>query len=154
MSLHFAPQWVYYRYIASFHYQKLTKSKRNRPNNVHFRTIIFIFATIFTRTNNLLITNMITFLTSALLLVVGYLIYGAFVEKVFGADANRPTPCRTQADGVAYIEMPTWRIYLIQLPAPDLFSALFRAYSSAPRLTSGLLWDASSAALFTTTYLV
>ena len=57
---------------------------------------------------------MITFLTSALLLVVGYLIYGAFVEKVFGADANRPTPCRTQADGVDYIEMPTWRIYLIQ----------------------------------------
>ena len=57
---------------------------------------------------------MITFLTSALLLVVGYLIYGAFIEKVFGADPNRPTPCHTQADGVDYIEMPTWRIYLIQ----------------------------------------
>ncbi|MGN1265216.1 MAG: carbon starvation protein A [Muribaculaceae bacterium] len=57
---------------------------------------------------------MITFIASVLCLIAGYMIYGAFVERVFGADAKRPTPCHTQADGVDYIEMPTWRIYLIQ----------------------------------------
>lgn len=57
---------------------------------------------------------MITFVTSLLLLVLGYFIYGSFVERMFGADANRPTPCQTLNDGVDYAEMPTWRVYLIQ----------------------------------------
>lgn len=57
---------------------------------------------------------MITFVSSLLLLILGYLIYGSFVERVFGADANRPTPCQVLKDGVDYAEMPTWRVYLIQ----------------------------------------
>ena len=57
---------------------------------------------------------MITFITAVLLLIVGYLIYGALVERIFGADAKRPTPCHTLNDGVDYAEMPTWKVYLIQ----------------------------------------
>lgn len=57
---------------------------------------------------------MITFCTALLLLVLGYVIYGAFVEKVFGVDASRKTPCYTMQDGVDYIPMPTWKVYLIQ----------------------------------------
>ena len=57
---------------------------------------------------------MITFLISILLLVLGYLFYGFFVERVFGADARRQTPCYTQQDGVDYIPMPSWKVYLIQ----------------------------------------
>ncbi len=57
---------------------------------------------------------MFTFISSLLLLILGYLIYGAYVEKVFGCNPNRPTPCKTMADGIDYVEMPTWRIYLIQ----------------------------------------
>lgn len=57
---------------------------------------------------------MVTFITSFVLLLVGYLFYGSFVEKVFGVDANRKTPCFTMGDGVDYIPMPTWKVFLIQ----------------------------------------
>ena len=57
---------------------------------------------------------MITFTTALVLLVLGYIVYGAFVERVFGVDASRKTPCYTMADGVDYTPMPTWKVYLIQ----------------------------------------
>lgn len=57
---------------------------------------------------------MVTFVSSIVLLVVGYVVYGAVVEKVFGIDASRPTPATTKADGVDYVAMPGWRIFLIQ----------------------------------------
>lgn len=57
---------------------------------------------------------MISFLAALLFLILGFVFYGAFVEKVFGADADRPTPCKTMADGIDYAEMPTWKVYLIQ----------------------------------------
>ncbi len=57
---------------------------------------------------------MYTFIISILLLVLGYVFYGYFVERTFGADARRETPCYTKQDGVDYIPMPTWKVYLIQ----------------------------------------
>ncbi len=57
---------------------------------------------------------MITFVTSFLLLILGFFIYGTFVERVFGVDPNRKTPCYTKADGVDYVPLPTWKVYLIQ----------------------------------------
>ena len=57
---------------------------------------------------------MITFIASFLLLVLGYVFYGAFVDKVFGADSQRQTPCYTLRDGVDYMPMPTWKVFLIQ----------------------------------------
>lgn len=52
---------------------------------------------------------------SLALLLGGYYVYGAFVEKVFGVDAARPTPVRSKKDGVDYIELPRHKIFLIQL---------------------------------------
>lgn len=57
---------------------------------------------------------MITFLLSIALLIAGYLIYGTFVEKVFGVDPKRETPAITMADGVDYVPMGWGRIFLIQ----------------------------------------
>ncbi len=57
---------------------------------------------------------MITFIVSFILLILGYVIYGKFVERVFGADPARKTPCYTHQDGIDYIPMPTWKVYLIQ----------------------------------------
>ncbi|MCI5452023.1 carbon starvation protein A, partial [bacterium] len=54
---------------------------------------------------------MIGFCLSLLCLVLGYFLYGTFVEKVFGADPGRKTPCYTHADGSDYIPMPTWKVY-------------------------------------------
>lgn len=57
---------------------------------------------------------MVTFIVSLILLILGYFVYGKFVERTFGADPNRKTPCYTLQDGVDYIPMPTWKVYLIQ----------------------------------------
>ncbi|MBP5668330.1 MAG: carbon starvation protein A [Salinivirgaceae bacterium] len=57
---------------------------------------------------------MITFIVSVLALVLGYVFYGAFVERVLGIDANRQTPAYTRQDGVDYIPMPLWKVFLIQ----------------------------------------
>lgn len=57
---------------------------------------------------------MITFLTAFALLLLGYFVYGAIVEKIFGSDASRKTPCYTMRDGVDYEPMPTWKVFLIQ----------------------------------------
>ncbi len=55
------------------------------------------------------------FIGSLALLAVGYIVYGTVVEKVFGADAKRPTPVETKYDGVDYLELPGRKIFLIQL---------------------------------------
>ena len=57
---------------------------------------------------------MISFLAALAMLVGGYFIYGLFTEKVFGIDARRPTPAITKADGVDFVAMPTWKVFLIQ----------------------------------------
>ena len=56
---------------------------------------------------------MISFLISMLALVLGYMIYGSIVERIFGPD-DRETPVKRLADGVDYVEMPMWRIFMIQ----------------------------------------
>lgn len=57
---------------------------------------------------------MISFSIALIILVVGYVTYGAFVSRVFGVEPDRPTPVKTMADGVDYVELPTWKIFLIQ----------------------------------------
>ncbi|MBO1679600.1 carbon starvation CstA family protein [Bittarella massiliensis (ex Durand et al. 2017)] len=57
---------------------------------------------------------MITFAISLALLVGGYFLYGRLAERVFRPD-DRPTPATALADGVDYVEMPTWKVFLIQL---------------------------------------
>jgi len=58
---------------------------------------------------------MITFLVSIAALILGYLLYGSFVEKQFGIDERRTTPAYTKQDGVDYLPMDTPRNALIQL---------------------------------------
>lgn len=57
---------------------------------------------------------MISFFVCLALLIAGYFVYGGFVSKTFGPD-DRETPAVTMEDGVDYVVMPTWRIFLVQL---------------------------------------
>ncbi len=56
---------------------------------------------------------MISFALSLVALIVGYMIYGRLVERVFAPD-DRPTPAVSKADGVDYIELPGWKVFMIQ----------------------------------------
>lgn len=55
------------------------------------------------------------FIIATIALIVGYWLYGKFVEKVFQPDPNRKTPAITKADGVDFVSMPKWKLWLIQL---------------------------------------
>ena len=57
---------------------------------------------------------MLTFIICVALLFAGYLLYGKYVSKVFGPD-DRQTPAYAMEDGVDYVPMPTWKVFLIQL---------------------------------------
>lgn len=57
---------------------------------------------------------MISFTIALAMLIIGYFTYGKLTEKVFGANSSRPTPVHTMADGVDYVELPPWKIFLIQ----------------------------------------
>ena len=57
---------------------------------------------------------MITFIVALILLVVGFFTYGVLVEKIFGIEPNRPTPALSKTDGVDYVPMAPWRIFLVQ----------------------------------------
>lgn len=57
---------------------------------------------------------MYSFLIALCLLVVGYVVYGTIVEKIFGTAAERQTPCFTRQDGVDFMPMPTYKVFLIQ----------------------------------------
>jgi hypothetical protein len=49
------------------------------------------------------------------MLILGYLVYGRLIDRLFGSDPKRPTPAVTMEDGVDYIKLPPWKIFLIQL---------------------------------------
>lgn len=57
---------------------------------------------------------MTTFLISLAVLVGGYFIYGLLVEKVFGIDPSRLTPAVKHPDGVDFVPLPTWKVFMIQ----------------------------------------
>ncbi|MCH5247410.1 MAG: carbon starvation protein A [Muribaculaceae bacterium] len=47
-------------------------------------------------------------------LIGGYFLYGTFIEKIIGVDSKKVTPAYEKQDGVDFIPMPTWKVFLIQ----------------------------------------
>ena len=82
---------------------------------------------------------MITFTIALLLLIVGYIAYGAYVNRVFGPD-DRQTPALTMADGVDYLPLPTWKIFMIQFLNIAGLGPIFGAIMGAQFGTASYLW--------------
>ena len=83
---------------------------------------------------------MYSFLISIAALVVGYLVYGAFVEKVFGPDPNLVTPAVAKADNVDFILMPTWKVFMIQFLNIAGTGPIFGAIMGAKFGPAAYLW--------------
>ena len=82
---------------------------------------------------------MISFTISLLALVVGYMLYGRFVEHVFGPD-DRLTPAVRMADGVDYVVLPGWKIFMIQFLNIAGTGPIFGAILGALYGPSSYLW--------------
>ncbi len=83
---------------------------------------------------------MYSFLISMAALVLGYLFYGKFLAGVFGADSNRTTPAISHADGVDYVPMPAWKIYMIQFLNIAGTGPIFGAIMGAKFGPASYLW--------------
>ncbi|NDP20831.1 MAG: carbon starvation protein A [Paludibacter sp.] len=57
---------------------------------------------------------MISFFISIAVLILGYWLYGKLSERIFGVDESRKTPAIANPDGVDYVPLATWRVFLIQ----------------------------------------
>lgn len=83
---------------------------------------------------------MISFIIALLVLVLGYIFYGSFVSRVFGQDHTRATPVKTMADGVDYVEMPSWKIFLIQFLNIAGLGPIFGAIMGVMYGPAAFLW--------------
>ena len=83
---------------------------------------------------------MISFLLSILALILGYLFYGKFVDHVFGPDRSRKTPAIEKQDGVDYIPLPNWKVYMIQFLNIAGTGPIFGAIMGAKFGPASYLW--------------
>lgn len=83
---------------------------------------------------------MITFFISIAILLLGYIFYSKFLERVFGVDSNRATPAVTLSDGVDYVPMPWWRVFLIQFLNIAGLGPIFGAVAGAMWGPVAFLW--------------
>lgn len=58
---------------------------------------------------------MVTFFVCLATLVAAYFLYGGLLDRIVKVDADAAVPSATHYDGVDYIPLPRWRIFLIQL---------------------------------------
>ena len=82
---------------------------------------------------------MVSFFIALVALLIGYLVYGKFVEKQFAPD-NRPTPAFSQTDGVDYIPLPNWKVFMIQFLNIAGTGPIFGAIMGAQFGPSSYLW--------------
>ncbi len=83
---------------------------------------------------------MISFLLSIVALILGYFVYGKFVAKVFGVDANKPTPAMEMADGVDYMPIDWKRGILIQFLNIAGLGPIFGAVAGAYWGPAAFIW--------------
>lgn len=82
---------------------------------------------------------MISFSLSLITLILGYLFYGRYVERVLGPD-NRETPAVAKADGVDFIVLPPWKIFMIQFLNIAGTGPIFGAIMGAKFGPAAYLW--------------
>ena len=82
---------------------------------------------------------MTAFLVALLALIGGYFIYGKIVDNLFGP-TDKPTPAMVHNDGVDYIPLPTWKVFMIQLLNIAGLGPIFGALGGAIWGPSVYLW--------------
>mgnify|MGYP002509734333 CR=1 FL=1 len=83
---------------------------------------------------------MITFIVCLLILIVAYFTYGKFIENIIKPDANKKTPALTKTDGVDYVPMPAWKMFMIQFLNIAGLGPIFGAIMGAKFGVSAYIW--------------
>ncbi|MFR9649030.1 MAG: carbon starvation CstA family protein [Rikenellaceae bacterium] len=83
---------------------------------------------------------MYSFLISLAVLILGYVIYGAYIERMIKPDANRATVAMTKADGVDFVPLPSWKIFMIQFLNIAGLGPIFGAVMGAKFGVASYFW--------------
>ena len=83
---------------------------------------------------------MITFFSSIVILILGYFLYGRFVERTFGIDDSLQTPALALEDGVDYVPMNWKKIFIIQFLNIAGLGPIFGAIQGALFGPAAFLW--------------
>ena len=85
-------------------------------------------------------SGLVVFAACALILVLGYFVYGKVAERVYGVDYKMIMPCVRLHDGVDYVAMPVWRVFMIQLLNIAGLGPVFGALAGCLFGPAALLW--------------
>lgn len=58
---------------------------------------------------------MVTFIGGIVLLILGYFIYGAYIDRIFEPATDRETPAEVLRDNLDFVPMPRWKNAIIEL---------------------------------------
>lgn len=83
---------------------------------------------------------MVTFFASLAFLLMGYFFYSKIIERIAGVDPKRETPAYTMKDGVDYMPLPWWRIFLIQFLNIAGLGPIFGAIAGAMWGPVAFIW--------------
>ena len=83
---------------------------------------------------------MITFIFCLIALITAYFTYGKYLERVCEIDGKNPVPSKTLFDGVDYLPLPRWKIFLIQLLNIAGLGPIFGALLGAAYGPVAFLW--------------
>ena len=83
---------------------------------------------------------MVTFLVSILLLCAGYFVYGKIVERFVGADPDKKTPAYERQDGIDFMPMSTWKVFVIQFLNIAGLGPIFGAIMGAAYGPAAYIW--------------
>jgi len=83
---------------------------------------------------------MISFFVSIVVLVLGYFLYGKLAERIFGVDKDRLTPAIANPDGVDFVPLATWRVFLIQFLNIAGLGPIFGAIMGVMFGSAAFLW--------------
>lgn len=83
---------------------------------------------------------MYSFLVCAAALIASYFIYGKAIERIAGVDESVETPVHRLEDGVDYIPMPRWKLYLVHFLNIAGLGPIFGAIQGALFGPAAFLW--------------
>ncbi len=84
--------------------------------------------------------GLFVFIGCVLALLLGYKVYSRIAERVYGVELQMVMPCVAKADGVDYVAMPTWKIFLIQLLNIAGLGPVFGALAGCLFGPAALVW--------------
>ena len=83
---------------------------------------------------------MLIYIGGIILLIIAYFTWGKFIEKILGINSKNEVPSYTMQDGVDYVPLPTWKVYLIQLLNIAGLGPIFGALQGALWGPAAYLW--------------